>query len=85
MSRIINKNPNKFRRKSGKGLNKSKTNFGTALGRTKRGFHKYNNEQVFVVPKRNRYGKIINEKFIPIDDKNIYIMKATILRRNENE
>ena len=74
---IINRSPRRDKENSGKGLKKSKFNFRSQLAKGRRGLNLNYDIQVYLVPRRDRSGKIINNKFnnIEASNKNMQVMR----------
>lgn len=75
---VINRNPNKHIRRSGKGLINSKSNFRSNLSKSKRNIET-TGEGVFLLPRRDKLGRVINKKFEAINSDDV--INVRIMRR----
>ena len=75
--KILNKNPNLRTRRSGKGLVRTHMNYNHALSTSRRNVET-ENERVFYLPRRDKYGRIINRQFESVNqnvNRNIQTMR----------
>ena len=75
--RIINKNPKMNTRRSGKGLIQSKSRFSSTMSISKRNIESENG-RVLYLPRRDKYGRIINRQFESVNqnvNRNIQTMR----------
>ena len=69
---LLNKNPKRNILKQGKGLMRNVTN--NAIVRARKNTIGKNN--VFIVPRKNRYGQLINNEYTPISNSNRLNMQS---------
>ena len=75
--KILNKNPNLRTRRSGKGLIQSKSRFSSTMSISKRNIESENG-RVLYLPRRDKYGRIINRQFESVNqnvNRNIQTMR----------
>ena len=80
---IINKNPKKQTRESGKGLIRSKSNFNSMMSKSKRNIET-ENQKVYTLPRRDRLGRVINKQFEPINTVDSNYSNVVQMRRIKN-